>query len=73
MAFFAFVPAVAFTSCPLVPLAQEHGCFDECTMGPNVRVGGDGPQTDNGPFPACKIVNGVKGEEAVSALLPPLP
>ena len=51
----------------------DHGCFDECTMGPNVRVGGDGPQTDNGPFPACKIVNGVKGEEAVSALLPPLP
>ena len=19
----------------------EHGCFDECTMGPNVRVGGE--------------------------------
>ena len=43
----------------------EHGCFDECTMGPNVRVGGDGPKTDGG-----KILNGVRGEEAVRALLP---
>ena len=25
----------------------DHGCFDECTMGPNVRVGGAGPQTDH--------------------------
>ena len=43
----------------------EHGCFDECTMGPNVRVGGAGPKTDGG-----KIVNGVKGEDAIKALLP---
>lgn len=41
----------------------EHGCFDECTMGPNVRVGGE-PQTDGG-----RILNGVKGEAAVSELL----
>ena len=45
----------------------EHGCFDECTMGPNVRVGGNGPQTDN---PPGKILNGVKGEDAVRELLP---
>ena len=45
----------------------EHGCFDECTMGPNVRVGGLGPQTDN---PPGKIANGVKGEEKIKALLP---
>ena len=25
----------------------DHGCFDECTMGPNVRVGGAGPRTDH--------------------------
>ncbi|KAL1519980.1 hypothetical protein AB1Y20_023464 [Prymnesium parvum] len=37
----------------------EHGCFDECTMGPNVRVGGEGG----------RIVNGVKGAAAVAALL----
>ena len=36
-------------------------------MGPNVRVGGNGPQTDN---PPGKIVNGVKGEDAIKALLP---
>ena len=47
----------------------EHGCFDECTMGPNVRVGGDGPRTDSAPFGAGKVVNGVKGEEAVAELL----
>ncbi|KAJ1616604.1 hypothetical protein T492DRAFT_1105479 [Pavlovales sp. CCMP2436] len=34
----------------------EHGCFDECTMGPNVRVGGN-------------IVNGVKGPNACADLL----
>lgn len=34
----------------------EHGCFDECTMGPNVRIG-------------AKIVNDVKGAEACAALL----
>lgn len=44
----------------------EHGCFDECTMGPNVRVGGLGPQTDN---PPGKIINGVKGEDAIAELL----
>ena len=44
----------------------EHGCFDECLMGPNVRVGGDGPKTDN---PPGKIMNYVKGEEAVRELL----
>lgn len=42
----------------------EHGCFDECTMGPNVRVDGAGPQTDGG-----KIVNGVKGAAACASLL----
>ena len=44
----------------------EHNCFDECMMGPNVRVGGDGPQTDS---PPGRIVNGVKGEDAVRELL----
>lgn len=34
----------------------EHGCFDECTMGPNVRVG-------------SRIVNGVKGAASVAELL----
>lgn len=34
----------------------EHGCFDECTMGPNVRVG-------------ARIVNGVKGAAACAELL----
>lgn len=34
----------------------EHGCFDECTMGPNVRIG-------------AKILNDVKGAEACAALL----
>ncbi len=37
----------------------EHGCFDECTMGPNVRVGGEGG----------RIINGVRGEEACRELL----
>jgi len=41
----------------------EHGCFDECTMGPNVRLDGE-PQTDNG-----KVVNGVKDAAAVAELL----
>ena len=41
----------------------EHGCFDECTMGPNVRLGGQ-PQDDRGP-----VVNGVKGEDGCKALL----
>ena len=35
-------------------------------MGPNVRVGGLGPKTDN---PPGRIINDVKGEEAVRALL----
>ena len=47
----------------------EHGCFDECTMGPNVRVGGDGPRTDSLPFGAGKVVNGIKGADAVEKLL----
>ena len=47
----------------------EHGCFDECTMGPNVRIGGDGPKTDSLPFGAGRVENGVKGEEAIKALL----
>ena len=47
----------------------EHGCFDECTMGPNVRVGGDGPKTDSLPFGAGKVVNGIKGADAVADLL----
>jgi hypothetical protein len=34
----------------------EHGCFDECTMGPNVRIG-------------SKIINGVKGVPACAELL----
>jgi len=41
----------------------EHGCFDECTMGPNVRLDGE-PRTDGG-----KVLNGVKGPAAVAALL----
>ena len=41
----------------------EHGCFDECTMGPNVRIGG-APQQDGG-----RILNGIKGEAACSSLL----
>ena len=47
----------------------EHGCFDECTMGPNVRIGGDGPRTDSAPFGAGKVVNGIKGEDAAQGLL----
>ena len=47
----------------------EHGCFDECTMGPNVRVGGDGPKTDSAPFGNGKIINGVKGADAIRSLL----
>jgi len=35
-------------------------------MGPNVRVGGDGPRTDN---PPGRIINGVRGEAAVRELL----
>mmetsp|Transcript_13196 Transcript_13196/g.34380 ORF Transcript_13196/g.34380 Transcript_13196/m.34380 type:complete len:132 (+) Transcript_13196:17-412(+) len=35
----------------------EHGCFDECTMGPNVRVD------------SKRIVNGVKGGAACAELL----
>uniref|UniRef100_A0A6S9TBU6 Uncharacterized protein n=1 Tax=Chrysotila carterae TaxID=13221 RepID=A0A6S9TBU6_CHRCT len=42
----------------------EHGCFDECTMGPNVRVDGDGPGTDGG-----RIINGVKTKEDCEQLL----
>ena len=34
--------------------------------GPNVRVGGDGPKTDN---PPGRIMNGIRGEEAVRELL----
>ena len=47
----------------------EHMCFDECTMGPNVRVGGDGPKTDSAPFGNGKIINGVKGADAIRSLL----
>lgn len=36
---------------------EEHGCFDECTMGPNVRVDGK------------RIVNGIKGAAACAELL----
>ena len=42
----------------------EHGCFDECPMGPNVRVDGAGPQTDGG-----RILNGIRGIEACAELL----
>ena len=42
----------------------EHGCFDECTMGPNVRVDGAGPKTDGG-----RILNGIRGVEACAELL----
>ena len=38
-------------------------------VGPNVRVGGDGPRTDSLPFGAGKVVNGIKGEEAIEKLL----
>ncbi|KAJ8607804.1 hypothetical protein CTAYLR_009885 [Chrysophaeum taylorii] len=41
----------------------EHGCFDECTMGPNVRVNG-APQTDEG-----RVVNGVKTEDDARRVL----
>lgn len=51
----------------------DHGCFDECTMGPNVRVGGDGPRTDSAPFGNGKVVNGVKGADAIATLLAPPP
>ncbi|KAG8462520.1 hypothetical protein KFE25_010345 [Diacronema lutheri] len=34
----------------------EHGCFDECTMGPNVRIDG-------------RIINGVKKPADCAALL----
>ena len=42
----------------------EHGCFDECTMGPNVRVDGAGPKADGGP-----IVNGVQGAAGAAEVL----
>ncbi len=42
----------------------EHGCFDECTMGPNVRVDGAGPKADGGP-----IVNGVRGAAGAADVL----
>ena len=42
----------------------EHGCFDECTMGPNVRVDGAGPKADGGP-----IVNGVRGAAGAAEIL----
>ena len=38
-------------------------------MGPNVRVGGDGPRTDSLPFGAGKVVNGIKGAKAIEKLL----
>lgn len=41
----------------------EHGCFDECMMGPNVRIGGE-PLGDEGP-----VFNGIKGEDACAELL----
>ena len=41
----------------------EHGCFDECTMGPNVRIGGE-PQGDDG-----RVYNGIKTEAMCSELL----
>ena len=42
----------------------EHGCYDECTMGPNVRVDGAGPKADGGP-----IVNGVRGAAGAAEIL----
>lgn len=42
----------------------DHGCFDECTMGPNVRVDGGGALSDEG-----RVVNGVKGAAAVAEVL----
>ena len=42
----------------------EHGCFDECMMGPNVRVDGAGPKADGGP-----IVNGVRGAAGAADVL----
>lgn len=48
---------------------RARSSFDECTMGPNVRVGGDGPKTDSAPFGKGKVVNGIKGAEAVTELL----
>ena len=41
----------------------EHGCFDECTMGPNVRVDGE-PREDGG-----RVLNGVRGAAAVAGVL----
>lgn len=42
----------------------EHGCFDECTMGPNVRINGE-PKTDKG-----RVINGVKTpQDAASKVL----
>ena len=42
----------------------EHACFDECMMGPNVRVDGAGPKADGGP-----IVNGVRGAAGAAEVL----
>lgn len=41
----------------------EHGCFDECMMGPNVRIGGE-PQSDSG-----RVYNGIKGDEAFADII----
>lgn len=41
----------------------DHGCFDECTMGPNVRIDGE-PRTDGG-----KVLNGIKSRDDVARIL----
>ena len=43
---------------------RRAGCFDECMMGPNVRVDGAGPKADGGP-----IVNGVRGAAGAAKVL----
>ena len=59
--------ALILTHAPHTPSPRHGpraGCFDECTMGPNVRVDGAGPKADGGP-----IVNGVRGAAGAAEIL----
>ena len=41
----------------------EHGCFDECTMGPNVRVGGEDGRSACAPFLTIARGSGARPED----------
>ena len=59
--------ALVLTHAPHTPSPRHGpraGCFDECMMGPNVRVDAAGPKADGGP-----IVNGVRGAAGAAEVL----